>query len=527
MKNAYQALVWEQVWKNRVVFPLLTLLLVLGAWLTNLLVGADPTVWWLRIAQRTLLIGFFASILLSFAPFTLMESHQGWRMNSMVTRWFSLPVRTGLLVIIPYVAACAVVGLFLGIWMILFHRLYPELDFVHVLLSLLLGVAVMQTLAWVLPRKPSQFWPVLALWFPVLMIVTMLPLDGASWEPQRRMLRTLVPLAIPLLGLAAYTSARLNRCGVWAGEVPLGRLMSWLLRGQPTLPAVKTPAGALFWSDVFPVVRTFLMTWAGFFLMILTIQVFAFVSRSNSQPLTLALVLQVIIVLTPPLGVLWLAVGGLFLASEPGTGFRTLLSPFRGTCPVSAGTLSAQRLAAAASLWLLVWVPWLVLLAIHTRLNPEWASLDIPEIHAAAGRLMAISAHALIGALPFYLWGRLEGFPNLLLAAMVAWAGTGCLASFCNPSAGGDLPWIPVLVLLTLKLALGVSSLAWAWRAGHITWRYAAGLTGGWLAGVSLLVWTLPTWSQRGGWGLATIALFLPFARLALAPLALAANRHR
>ena len=49
----------------------------------------------------------------------------------------------------------------------------------------------------------------------------------------------------------------------------------------------------------------------------------------------------------------------------------------------------------------------------------------------------------------------------------------------------------------------------------------------GWLAAVGLLVWMLPTWDQKGGWGAATIALFLPFARVAWAPLALAANRHR
>ena len=527
MKYSFQALVWEQVWKNRIVFPMLVLLLILGAWLTHLLAGADPGVWWLPTAQRTLLTAFFASVLLSFAPFTLMESHHGWRMNSMVTRWFVLPVRTSLLVLIPFVAACAIVGLFLGTWMLFFHRLTPELDFLHVLLSLLLGVAVMQTLAWILPRKPTQFWPVLALWFMALMIITLLPLDGAHWEPQRRFVRTVAPFLIPLLGVVAYTAARLNRCGVWTGEMPLSGLWRWLFRGQPTLPAVKTPAGALFWSDVVPIGLTFIVTWTVFLLMLVAIQMFLFFSRSNSREISLAVVLQVIVVLTPPLGVLWLAVGGLFLGSEPGTGFRTLLSPFRAARPVSAGTLAAQRLLAAASLWLLVWVPWLVLLVVHTHLHPRWAEVDIPEIHATAGRLLAISAHALIGALPLFLWGRLEGFPNMLLAAIVAWAGTWGLAGFCRPPDTGNLPWIPLLVLLAVKLCLGFTALGWGWRAGHITWRYAASLTSGWLVLVSLLVWGFPTWSQRGCYGLITIALLMPFARLALAPLALAANRTR
>jgi hypothetical protein len=142
--------------------------------------------------------------------------------------------------------------------------------------------------------------------------------------------------------------------------------------------------------------------------------------------------------------VLWLAVGGLFLGPEPGMGFRTFLSPFRAVRPVSAGTLAAQRVGVAVCLWLLVWVPWLVLLAVHTRLHPRWAGIDIPGIYAGAGRTMAISAHVLVGALPFFLWGRLEGFPNLLLAALVVWAGTWSLASFFDSAAMVGWLWIPL-----------------------------------------------------------------------------------
>jgi hypothetical protein len=86
---------------------------------------------------------------------------------------------------------------------------------------------------------------------------------------------------------------------------------------------------------------------------------------------------------------------------------------------------------------------------------------------------MAISAHVLVGALPFCLWGRLEGFPNLLLAALVAWAGSWCLASFFGPAAMVGWLWIPLVILVTFKLCLGVGALVWAWHDGHTTWRYA------------------------------------------------------
>ncbi len=509
------------------MFPVLVLLLVLGGGLTWLLAGADPEAGWLRPARRTMLIAFFTSVLLSLAPFTLMESHHGWRMNSMVTRWFVLPVPTSLLVLIPFVAACASVTVFVGIWMLYFNRLFPGLDFLHVFLALLLGVAVMQALAWILPRRPSQFWPLLALWFVGLLMLTVLPLDSPAWEPQRRALRLGAPIAIPLLGGIAYAAARLNRCGRWPGELPLGNLVSWLLRGQPALPAVKTPAAALFWSDVVPVVRSFAATWWCLVLLLTVLQASMLAARSPAQAMNPAIILQVAAVLMPSLGVLWLTVGGLFLGGEPGTGFRTALSPFRGVRPVSAGTLVTQRVLAAIGLWLLVWIPWLLLHGVQVRLHPQWAAIDLPDLHAAAGRLMAISAHSLVGALPLFLWGRLDGFPNMLLAAMVAWAATWGLASAFPPPTGDALAWRPLGVLLVAKFGLGLAALLGARRAGHTSWRYGGGLILGWLCALGLLVWALPTWDRQGWWGLATIALFLPFARLALAPLALAANRHR
>ena len=527
MKHALQALVWEQVWKNRVVFPVLALLLVAGVGLTQMLAGVDRGTWWVRTVERTLLTAFFASVLLSFAPFTLMESQEGWRMNSMVTRWFVLPVRTGVLVLIPFVAACALVGCLVGAWMILFRRLFPDLDFTHVFLVLLLGVAVMQTLAWILPRKPSQFWPTLALWFPIMMLLAVLPLDGASWQAERQFMRRAVPVAIPLLGLLAYTAARLNHCGAWPGEVPLNRLGTRLLHGRPVMPMVKSPAAALFWSDVAPLGRTFLITWTTLLLLLVGMQVLRFVTRSNSPQVSLSLVLHITAMVVPPLGVFWLAASGLFLGSEPGTGFRTSLSPFSSVRPVSAGTLASQRVLAALGLWLMVWLPWLLLLEVHTHLHPRWAGVDLPGIYATSGRLMALSAHGLIGALPLFLWGRVEGFPNMLLAGIVAWAGTWGMASYLSPPEGGSPPWIPVLALLLVKWGAGFSALVCGLRAGHCTWRYATGLAGGWLGIVSLLVWMLPTWNQQQWWGLAIVALFVPFTRLALAPLALAANRHR
>lgn len=182
MKKAMRAFVWEQCWKNRAVFGLWLALLTLGAVLVEFIVGADPEMGWVRLARQVLIVSFLASVLVAFAPFTLMENQDGWRMNSMVTRWFILPVPTGLLVVVPYAAACLAVGGFLGLWLLLLRRLAPGLDLGHVLWVLMVGMAAVQALAWVVPRRPTQFWPLVGLGLPVMLLVALVPLDNPGTE---------------------------------------------------------------------------------------------------------------------------------------------------------------------------------------------------------------------------------------------------------------------------------------------------------------------------------------------------------
>jgi hypothetical protein len=84
----------------------------------------------------------------------------------------------------------------------------------------------------------------------------------------------------------------------------------------------------------------------------------------------------------------------------------------------------------------------------------------------------------------------------------------------------------PAGILVTFKLSLGVGALVWAWHDGH-----TPALRGGsrrWLVDRSQSPGLDAADLRRKGLvGLATVALFLPFARLACAPIALAANRHR
>jgi hypothetical protein len=527
MRNTIQALVWEQVYRNRVVFPVWALLLGVGWVLTVLLAGADREAWWFRPAAQGLLVAFLASVLVGYAPFSLMESREGWRMNSMVTRWFVLPVRTGVLVLVPYLAACLTLGVFMGMWLALFRRLDAGLDTGYVGLVLMLGLAAMQAWAWVVPRRPSQFWPVVLVGFPVLLLVMVMPLDNAGSEPFRERMRTVAPIGVTLLGMAAYAAARLNRSGVWGGELPLAGLGSILFRGRLGMPRVRSSRAAMFWSDALPVWRTFLLSWLGVFLVVWGSQVLMAWWHPRARGMSWGMLVQVGLVLMPWLGVMWLPVGGLFLGAEPGTGFRTRQTSFRAMLPVTAGTVAGQRVLAALGMWGAVWVPWLMGLPLFRLWHPGLAEMDLPAIYASSGRLMALSAHALIGALPLLLWGRFEGFPNMLLVAMCAWACTWILGANLNLEGDPGWRWAVVLGLLAFKWGAGGYAIWRACRSGHVTWRYGVGIAVGWMVVVGLMIRGLPTWSVGGWWGAVSMAVLVPFARLACAPLAVAANRHR
>jgi hypothetical protein len=527
MNAPIRALIWEQFWKNRVVFPALGLLLALGAALTH---AQTPDLWWSTQARRGAGIAFFISLLLGFAPFTLVESSQGWRMNSMITRWFVLPVRTSLLVLIPFLAACLFMAGLIWAWSPVLRRLAGGFDSTYFMLALVMGAAATQALAWIVPRRPTQFWPLAGIIFITAILFGLAPQDASpsQWADRRPgMLRALV-MPIPLFAALAFHAARRNRCGDWPGELRLAWIWGLLLGKRRYPPQTTSRAAALFWSGTWPVARAFVLSWVALALLVIGSQ---YVQLLMDRPgvafdrkVIAALVLQVL----PFLGVLWLAAGGLFLGGEPGVAFRTSLTSFRATLPVGPGALATQRITTALLAWLAVWIPLLVLSGWY---DPEISGsrrADVSQqmLHLLA-YMLAVSAHVLIGALPLFLWGRLEGFSNMLLCAIVSWAAAWLLAGIVWVDSTETAKWTAPLAWLGLKLGICGWALVTSWRAGQITWRYAACLVSGWVGLVALLTFALPVWQSQGMRGLLGMALFIPLARLALCPLALAANRSR
>ena len=261
MYAAIRALCWELVWKNRVVFPALLLLLLYGVTAACMLSQADPDVWWAGYVRGSALVAFFTSVVLGYGLFSLMETYEGWRMNSMTTRWFVLPLRTRLLVGVPLVAAFGFMTLLVAVWAPWLQRIVKELDLVYMLVVFLIGIVAMQALAWAVPRRPGQFWFLAAFLFFLVLYLAIMPQDMRHWNLHRgSWMRTLGPAA-PLLALLALYAAHRNRRGDWPGELPLALLVRracW--RGIRTRDFA-SPTTALFWSDALPRVRAFLASW--------------------------------------------------------------------------------------------------------------------------------------------------------------------------------------------------------------------------------------------------------------------------
>jgi hypothetical protein len=138
---------------------------------------------------------------------------------------------------------------------------------------------------------------------------------------------------------------------------------------------------------------------------------------------------------------------------------------------------------------------------------------------------MVFSASAIVAALRLLLWGRLEGFPTVLLASLVAWCWTLVLGAFAGQRPAPD--WLTWALggLLVAKLAAAAWLLLRSYRQAYLTWRFPAILLGGWVGLIGGISWLFSPWQSSGLEGLLALAVMIPLVRLAACPLAMASNR--
>lgn len=536
MIHAIRALIWEQVWKNRVVFPMLVFLLGVSFALLRVTQHSEPGTWLKEFANIVTPISFLSSMVLGIAPFTLMESNGGWRMNSMVTRWFVLPVPAVVLVLISLAMLAGIISLILSGWWAIFISFAPVTEAhnpLPVLVVWLVGAALLQAVAWTVPRRPSQYWCIAGLLFPIIMVVGFTTAGDRVWVDHAPKAYGLCGLL--LIALIAYGcyAAKKNRCGDWAGEVTFGRIVNAFLGLRPQFRNPRSRLTAILGSDTLGPVFSFSLTWI--LLGVILLGGYSMLARDHASewlwahlgwktPIFMALHTL------PLLAVAWLAGGALYFGGEPGFGFRTRLSAFRATTPASSGVLAMQRIATPLLAWVAVWLPLLLLSTLYEVPREQWSTPDDParQLAPVMARLMVVSAHFVVGALPLFLLGRLEGLPNMFLCSILVWAAPFLLGTFMGPEEHLNLGLLCVVsIWLIAKILVTAFSLARSLRDGEITWRFAAGLVGGWLVLAAFLTWGLPIWQKWGASGLLGVVVFLPLARIALCPMAISANRHR
>jgi hypothetical protein len=532
MKAALNAVIWEIFWKNRVVFPALLALLGAGAVSAWTASQAPAGAAWLAPARTLAIMAFLTSVLVGFAPFTLMESSGGWRMNSMITRWFALPMRTAHMVFLPLLAACGFLCLLVLAWKPVLDRLAPGLDAAYSMAVLVVGQMAVNALAWTVPRKPVQFWSGMAVLFPAILLLALLPQDRPHQDQFRRGL--LIPLSYAAVALIAFAwvAAGRNRCGAWPGELPLDGLWRRLRGGSGDSGGspYHGPLTAMFRIDAWPNLRVLGLSW---FAVVLALFICVSLEMRDSRRADLAFSLRLLpligMAILPVLGMIWMAVWGVLAAGEPAAMFRSRLTAFRATLPVTCGGLAGQRILMLLLGWGIIWLPLVAVSFFHNEALTGIPSENAEVVQTVLARFMAAGAWVLVGALPLFLWGRFEGLPNFLLVAVCFWGLSRGLVDYL-PADATNLNGIQRAVLgglLGVKfLAAGVA-LTLGIRRGHFTWRFPVWLVAGWVVVLCVLVVVLPTWKSGGLWASLRLALLLPLARLSWCPLAIAANRHR
>ena len=529
MIQTIRALVWEICWKNRILAPALALLLGLGAWMISRVLNAiaeglpiDASYYPLHVA----LLAFMASLVLVFSPFTLLESHSGWRMNSMITRWFVLPVPTLVLVMVPLALGMASVAAVFGAWWTLLRGYISPEVFQCELALLLATMSIVQCFAWATPRKPWQFW--IGIIFLSYLFLSLFIFFTKSSEIVSKQNEILMGCALvaTIAAFLAYLTASLSRRGIWPG----GFLCSITDVPSPfkrkVSSKITSAQAALSTSETRPVWRLIAWIWAGIVLLVMGFALLKLMRGQWEQRMGYRFLLVVAINLLPLLGIVCLSPVSLVAGCvSPGI-FRTQISPYLATQPVTAGTIAQARIMGIVFAWLIVWIPLMLLGPLYQRLEDNPGDVVASaRFYSQLGWLMVISAHVAVGALPLFLLGRLEGLPTLILAMLGAWAFTWLFSGILK----GDEQHIPttsiLIALLTVKLGITAIILTYNVMRNHMTMRFVFYLVLGWLIiGCSL---GIASWNDYGISRALAMVILLPLARLAACPMAVAFNRHR
>lgn len=465
------------------------------------------------------------------------EPHAARGFSGLPPRRFTLPVRTVELVFWPLGLGVMSVWLLYAAWArLVFPLLVAEnVSVPHGSLAMLLaaGLVSFQALVWGLPSFPRLRTTLIT-----LLVLGLAGSVAASFaniktgSPDNWVwLWRVVPIAFGLVtaAAAAWFGVRLERRGYWASWQGWGA-GDW---SPLVLPGQSEGFGAglraQLWLEWRRNARLPLWFWTVGAVVLLGLALV--VPFGMPMSMVMGGMLSAVWILVPA----WLAIAGLNLARDGGTR-QLALSPFSASRPIPTESLLLAKLWAGGLLWLCaVGVAALVVVILRAA----WFLRSWPDALSTLV-VLAMSLHLFTGIFPLCLSGRIPGFP-WSLAPLVLVYGVALNVVFWydrHPEAGSIFFGV-LVALVIVKLLLG----CWGFRRSLslrlVSRRFVAGYAGLWLVGTGLLA--ILTFRNRGGvLGedhapgevgslvlLPAALLMVPWARIAVSPLALARNRHR
>ncbi len=539
LRSPAQAILWQIFWRSRWGFLAAGAFLLLSIALSHLL----PRHWTIQLGDDAVpAVGWFFGVSCLFvnvmliAPFSM--SGEDARNFTFAWHMLVLPVRTSALVAWPLISGCLTVAVF---WLIgaslVFRPTGMAVPLWWPAAALALFLSTFQALAW---TPFAQRWlhgvlTVAVFISPLLVLLLGVALDVRLSE----FAATAVLIAlIPIAWLAAYSGVARARRSEFYDWRAWGRFTQWLARWRPAAShPFRSMQRAQLWYEcrALMIVPVFIACMLPCFLFVPAL-----------DPHNVALGWRLLgILLAAPVLVAVFAGGALGNLIDPLSKHES--STFVLVRPISSLTIIRGKLVLAAIMTAAIWILFLgyaslllvrpgFIQSIQAAASSAgtWKAVGFPIL--VLSLLMLFTWKTMVETLWIVLTGRkwVEMSFNFAVAGLIfVSVGIGLWIGFhpeWHAAALAAIPWFMGL-LLVIKLAAAIFVVV-----GLLHWRLTTAggvalMTAMWLAVVfalcALALGLLPAELAPATQVIPAIALTIPFARLAGAPLALQWNRHR
>jgi hypothetical protein len=517
IRSPVLAIAWEIWRKNRWGF-----LVVYGSLLCGLaarLLGPSEDEVPRFIAGAAMVISFLVT-------FTIFSYADSGAQIAFPARTFTLPVRTGMLINCPILFGALGITVLHFAWVFLLllpseTRYPPELFTVYWIAALM----TFQAIVWCLANYPKSFVIVLLLTMSLFVRLAVVLVEDN--DASRAVVCLLAVLPVAYLG--ARVGIKRQRCGQWrilTGVQALTDKTTGALfrRKRP----FTTAAQAQLWMEWRRNAVTSLIS-LGVGLALVCAGFVRFGSTDGLGVIAVAWFYLCCVLLT-----LWASISGLLLARDASS--KSLcLSSFLATRPVTSGELAFAKIKLAGLMTLAGWLVYAagLFLWFHFCWHPDqFVTRQDGGLIPAVGFVALALAWHLVGVLPVWITGRIESAVWAGLLLLGGYVAFGNALQFLDKHFGllVALPWVFAFALIA-KILIAV----WSFREGHrrgllsprVTTKYSLFWLLGTICFISIAaalcrgsIFPQPLVSLTAG-------LLLPFARVGLAPLALARGRHR